>query len=182
MDLTVPLQWQRKALCVSAVIIPLLMNSEYLLNDSGKLLMSPPPSYNTACSFLAPLVFVWAHFQHQDSRETSIKKEESPVLPLDKVHICVEVEFLLDALQPETLVHAQQPLFLQNKTGSHSAKSSMEVCISPPSSPPSIRSGQYTAPVVAVSAGSSPLISSGIESRSSQLGLLAGEAVFFAVR
>lgn len=47
---------------------------------------------------------------------------------------------------------------------------------------PAIRFGQYTAPLVAVSAGSSPLISSGTESRSSQLGLLAGEAVFFAVR
>lgn len=51
-----------------------------------------------------------------------------------------------------------------------------------PGAPPPIRFGQYTAPVAAVSAGSSPLISSGTESRSSQLGLLAGEAVFFAVR
>ena len=68
------------------------------------------------------------------------------------------------------------------ETGSHSAKSLMEEQISPPAPPPPIRFGQYTAPVVAVSAGSSPLISSGTESRSSQLGLLAGEAVFFALR
>lgn len=77
-------------------------------------------------------------------------------------------------------MHGSQ--FHARKTGSHSAKSLMEEQILPPSTPPPIRFGQYTAPVVAVSAGSSPLISSGTESRSSQLGLLAGEAVFFAVR
>lgn len=47
---------------------------------------------------------------------------------------------------------------------------------------PLVRFGQYTAPVVTVIVGSSPLISSGTESRSSQLGLLAGEAMFFAMR
>lgn len=46
---------------------------------------------------------------------------------------------------------------------------------------PLILFSKYTALVVAVSAGSSPLIGSGTESMSIQLGLLAGEAVFFVV-
>lgn len=122
-------------------------------------------------TLLAPLACLYEHVFNTDIAE----KRPSCWRDAQSSHWIMFIScFPVDEHQREACTDEENSIFPTRRDGRSKSD--------PFRAPSPIRFGQYTAPLVAARAGSSPLISSGTESRSSQLGLLAGEAVFFAVR